>query len=68
MEAFKCVGCGVMTPLVDGNGNLIPEDKPCFKCGCTEKVKVKLPNFVQNKKGRRRRFGKGGGTIMRIGL
>jgi hypothetical protein len=67
MEAYKCTKCGVVSPIVDGNKKPIPQDKPCFHCGCKEKEKITLPNFVQSKKGRRRRFG-GGGTIMRIGL
>jgi len=68
MECFKCIKCGVITPMVDGNNKPILKEKPCFKCGCKEKVKVVLPNFVQTKKGRRRRFGGSGGTIMKIGL
>jgi len=68
MEAYKCVKCGVVSPLVDSNGTSIPIDKPCFKCGSTEKVKVILPNFSLTKKGKRRRFNKGGGPILRIGI
>lgn len=68
MEVYKCVNCGVISPLVDGNGQPILADKPCFKCGCTEKVKVTIPNFSQSKKAKRRRFNKGGGPLLRIGL
>jgi len=66
MEAYRCTNCGVISPLTDSNGSPIPVDKPCFKCGCKEKAKVKLPNFPATKKGRRRRFR--GGGIQHIGL
>jgi L-lactate utilization protein LutB len=69
MEVYKCVNCGIISPLVDGNGQPISAEKACFKCGCTEKVKVIIPNQPQTKSAKRRRFSKGGGgSILRIGL
>jgi len=56
-EAFKCKHCGVVSPHED----------PCFRCGSKEKERVQLPDFPNTKKGRRRRFGGSGGTIIRIG-
>jgi hypothetical protein len=68
MDAYKCVKCGIMTPITDGSGKELDKDRPCFKCGCKERIKITLPNFVQSKKGKRRRFSKKGSIIKRIGI
>jgi L-lactate utilization protein LutB len=68
MEAYKCVNCGIISPLIDGSGQPISAERACFKCGCTERVKVTIPNQLSTKKAKRRRFNKGGGSILRIGL
>lgn len=66
MEVLKCTRCGTHSPLVDTNGKPLDKDRPCFRCGHKERVKVTLPNFPPTKKGKRSRFR--GHRIIRIGM
>lgn len=68
MEAYQCVKCGIITPITDHNGKILDKARICFRCGCKQRVKIILPNFVQSKSGRRRRFAKKGSIITRIGV
>lgn len=68
MDAYKCLDCGIITPITGGSGKVLDKDRPCFRCGCKKRIKVTLPNHSSSKKSKRRRFGKRGGIITRIGL
>lgn len=65
MEAYKCKRCGIHSPIKDTNGKVLDKNRPCFRCGHDERVKVVLPDFPDTKKGKRARFR--GHRIIRIG-
>jgi DNA-directed RNA polymerase subunit RPC12/RpoP len=65
MESYKCTRCGTNSPIKGVDGKVLDKDRPCFRCGNRERVRVTLPNFAPTKKGRRSRFR--GHRIIRIG-
>lgn len=68
MQAYKCEQCGTITPMVDRNGNPLPQNRKCFRCGCKKKIKVQLPNFPVSKRFKRQRFSNGRGRIMKFNI
>ncbi len=71
MEMYKCVVCGITSPLRNGNNVPLAKNRKCYRCGSTkDKVIVNLPRYPNTKRGKRARFFAQGkrAFIRRIGV
>lgn len=69
MKMYKCVGCGINSPLKNGKGKLA-KDRPCPFCSTRERVVIDLPAFPLSKKGKRAQWWmkNKGGIVARVNV
>ncbi len=69
MKMYKCVGCGINSPLKNGKGTLA-KDRRCPFCSAKDRVVVDLPSYPLTKRGKRAKWWmkNRGGMIAHIGM